>query len=259
MVKIASPELNFTGLLREIASWNLPVLLSCGVSKLADIEQALAVLRDGAQKTDAASLEPVNAAGFCLLHCVTSYPAPETDYNLRVLQSLQAVFGVPVGLSDHSLDPELVPVLALSQGASVIEKHFCLSRGDSGLDDPIALPPELFARMTGVLRRAAREGAEKTLAELCRERGKELVERVLGGGVKALAPSETANYERSNRSVHALRDIGEGEIIETGDFAVLRTEKILRPGLAPSWEPFIAGRRARNRIPAGEGIRFEDI
>ncbi|MDR1318486.1 MAG: N-acetylneuraminate synthase family protein [Treponema sp.] len=261
MVKIASPELNFTGLLREIASWNLPVLLSCGVSRLADIERALAVLRSGTGKTEGGSSGAVKNAGppLCLLHCVTSYPAPETDYNLRVLRSLQAVFGVPVGLSDHSLDPELVPVLALGQGASVIEKHFCLSRGDSGLDDPIALPPELFARMTGALRRAARDGAEKTLAELSRERGAELVEQVLGRGVKTLAPSEEANYERSNRSIHALRDIREGEILKPEDFAVLRTEKILRPGLAPCREPFIAGRRAKNFIAAGEGIRFEDI
>ncbi|MDR1586140.1 MAG: N-acetylneuraminate synthase family protein [Treponema sp.] len=262
MVKIASPELNFTGLLREIASWNLPVLLSSGVSKLADIEQALAVLRKGTRRTEA---ESPGAAGrddpepFCLLHCVTSYPAPETDYNLRVLQSLQTVFGVPVGLSDHSLDPELVPVLALGQGASVIEKHFCLSRADPGLDDPIALPPGLFARMTRALRRVAQEGAEKTLAEISRERGVEFVEQVLGKGVKTLAPPEEANYGRTNRSIHALRDIREGEIIKAGDFAVLRSEKILRPGLAPSWEPFIAGRKARNFIPAGEGIRFEDI
>jgi sialic acid synthase SpsE len=248
MVKIASPELNFTALLREIAGWGRSTLLSSGVSTLADIEEALGILKNGA-----------NSENICLLHCVTAYPAPETEYNLRVIRNLSAVFGVPVGLSDHSLDPELVPSLALSQGAVAIEKHFCLSRTDPGLDDPIALSPPLFARMARAVRRAAEAGPEETLAACIRERGGALVAAVLGTGVKELAPSERANYRRTNRSIHALRDIEAGEVIRSGDFAVLRTEKILRPGLEPRWEPFIAGRTARSRIPSGEGIRFEDI
>jgi len=250
IVKIASPELNFTALLRETAGWQLPVLLSTGVSTLGDIEEALGILGGRA---------PAKDSRICLLHCVTAYPAPETDYNLRVLRSLAGVFGVPAGVSDHSLDPCLVPSLAVCQGAAVIEKHFCLSRDDPGLDDPIALPPEDFARMTEAVRRAAGTDAEYTLAEISRERGASLVEAVLGDGVKTLAPSELENYKRTNRSIHALRDIRQGETINTGDFAVLRTEKILRPGLPPSWADKICGRTARRFIPDGQGIRFEDI
>jgi sialic acid synthase SpsE len=82
---------------------------------------------------------------------------------------------------------------------------------------------------------------------------------ILGNGVKTLAPSEKANYGRTNRSLHAVRDIQQGELIMAGAAAVLRTEKVLRPGLPPSWESKIAGRRARAFIPAGEGVRFEDI
>ena len=256
LVKIASPELNYSGLVREIASWNLPVLLSSGVSKLGDIEEALEIL-----EAAASGLSPVekNREKICLLHCVTAYPAPETEYNLRLLRGLSAVFGLSTGLSDHSLDPELVPALGISQGAAVIEKHFCLSRDDPGLDDPIALPPPLFARMVRAVRRASAAGPEETVAAYSRDRGAALVEAILGTGVKALAPSERANYTRTNRSIHALRDISAGEIIGSGDFAVLRTEKNLRPGLPPSWEAEIPGRRARRDIPGGEGIRFEDI
>jgi len=242
-VKIASPELNFTGLLREIAEWNLPVFLSSGVSTLGNIEDALGILGGG---------------NVCLLHCVTAYPAPEEDYNLKVLRSLAAVFGVPVGVSDHSLDPELVPALAVTQGAAAIEKHFCLSRDDPGLDDPIALPPREFARMSAAVRRACDADPEETLARLRREHGAAKIEAVLGDGVKTLAPSERENHSRTNRSLHALRDISPGETIAAGDFAVLRTEKILRPGLPPSWADLIVGRTARRFIPAGEGIRFED-
>jgi len=256
LVKIASPELNFTALLEEIAQWKVPVLLSSGVSRLGDIEEALNLLKDGGGEGDG---ETDDISSLCLLHCVTAYPAPETDYNLRVLGNLARIFGVPVGVSDHSLDPELVPVLALTQGACVIEKHFCLSRSDPGLDDPIALPPPLFARMARALRQAEKAGPEQNIRELQRERGEAVIAGVLGDGLKILAPSEQNNYRRTNRSIHALRDINAGEIITAADFAVLRTEKLLRPGLKPSWAPFIAGRNARQFIPAGEGIRFEDI
>ncbi|MCL2176016.1 MAG: N-acetylneuraminate synthase family protein [Treponema sp.] len=247
MVKIASPELNYTGLLEETASWGLPILLSTGVSKLADIEKAL----------DICSLLP--ASQLCLLHCVTSYPAPETDYNLRVLPNLANVFGVSVGVSDHSADPELVPALSVSMGAVVIEKHFCLSKNDPGLDDPIALPPEDFSKMISAVSRALEDGAEKTIKRYKEERGESLIEKILGSGVKELAPSEKANYSRTNRSIHALRGIKAGEVITKKDYAVLRTEKILRPGLEPRFEKMIEGKIARNDIPAGEGIRFEDI
>jgi sialic acid synthase SpsE len=251
LIKIASPELNYTALLRETSARGLPVLLSSGVSKLGDIEEAVLTM-----KNEGLGVKNEN---ICLLHCVTAYPAPETEYNLRVLGNLSGIFGVSVGLSDHSLDPELVPALALSQGAAVIEKHFCLSRDDSGLDDPIALTPALFSQMVQALRRASKIDKNEIIDLLSRERGAELVEKVLGNGIKELAPSERANYERTNRSIHALRDIKEGEIINLGDFGVLRTEKILRPGLPPSFEQALAGRKARKFIPSGEGIRFEDI
>lgn len=250
VIKIASPELNFTGLLQEIAGWGLPILLSSGVSTLGDIEAALNTMRNG-KKGDSHL--------FCLLHCITAYPAPENEYNLRVLKSLSSIFGVSVGLSDHSLDPELAPALAVSQGAAVIEKHFCLSRDDPGLDDPIALPPSEFTLMVNAIHQAAETGPEETVARLGRERGTAIVEAVLGSGIKTLAPSERENYSRTNRSIHALRDIQAGELIKAEDFAILRTEKILRPGLAPSMATSISGRTARQFIPSGEGIRFEDI
>jgi sialic acid synthase SpsE len=247
LIKIASPELNFTGLLEEIADWDLPVLLSSGVSRLSDIETAVEILKNK------------DKPSICLLHCVTSYPALETDYNLNVLPNLAAIFGVPVGVSDHSADPELVPALAVAMGAVVIEKHFCLSKTDSGLDDPIALPPQEFSRMVRAVRHTAEVDAQETISFYSRERGENFVRQILGSGVKELAPSEKDNYRLTNRSIHALRDIQKGEILKKGDYAVLRTEKILRPGLEPCWEKLIEGRTARNFIPAGEGIRFEDI
>ncbi|MCL2229732.1 MAG: N-acetylneuraminate synthase family protein [Treponema sp.] len=285
-VKIASPELNFTGLLEEIASWGIPALLSTGVSRLSDIETAVEIFRNNLSQRrkdtknakeeenkelrqnnssllgelgELSALARKSSSSICLLHCVTAYPAPETDYNLRVLPNLASIFGVSVGVSDHSASPDLIPALSVAMGASAIEKHFCLSRNDPGLDDPIALEPSDFSKMAKAVRRAAKEGADETIARFNTEKGAEFVEQILGNGVKELALSEAANYNRTNRSIHALRDINEGEILKRGDYAVLRTEKILRPGLEPSFEKSIEGRIARNFIPSGEGIRFEDI
>ena len=243
-VKIASPELNYTGLLEEIADWGIPALLSSGVSKLGDIERALDIFKN---------------KELCLLHCVTYYPAPETEYNLRLLPNLSAIFGVSAGVSDHSNDPCIIPSLSVCMGASVIEKHFCLSKTDPGLDDPIALPPDDFAKMVKAVKYAALNDPCKTIAHYSNERGAELIEQILGNGIKELAESEKANYRLTNRSIHALLDIQKGEIIKKEDYAVLRTEKILRPGLEPYWEKEIEGRIVKNFIPAGEGIRFEDI
>jgi len=243
-VKTASPELNFISLLEDIAGWDLPALVSSGVSTLSDIEKAL---------------ELFNKEKTCLLHCVTSYPAPETEYNLRLLPNLSAIFGVSTGVSDHSSDPRLIPALAVSMGAAVIEKHFCLSKNDPGLDDPIALPPQEFSEMVKAVQSAARNSREQTIAYYSGERGADFIGRILGSGIKELAPSERANYRLTNRSIHALRNIKKGEALSREDYAVLRTEKVLRPGLEPCWEQAIEGRIARNDIPAGEGIRFEDV
>jgi sialic acid synthase SpsE len=245
MVKIASPELNYTGLLEEIAQWEIPVLLSTGVSKLSDIETAIDIFKE--------------KKNICLLHCVTSYPAPETEYNLRLLPSLTNIFGVPVGISDHSSDPELIPALGVCMGASVIEKHFCLSRKDPGLDDPIALPPDEFSKMVKAVRLSAKTDPEKTYKNYCKKKNRAFIEKILGSGIKELAPCERANYKYTNRSIHAMRDINAGEILNKGDYAVLRTEKNLRPGLEPCREKDIEGRAVKNFIPSGEGIRFEDI
>ena len=97
-IKIASPELNHYPLLQELADIrktnNIPVILSSGVSTLADIEKAIQIL---------------GTENVSLLHCVTSYPAPEEEYNLHLIENLSNIFGIPCGVSDHSLDPILVP------------------------------------------------------------------------------------------------------------------------------------------------------
>jgi sialic acid synthase SpsE len=243
-LKIASPELNHFPLLEEAASYGLPLFLSSGVSTAGDIERALSL---------------AGRSNTVLLHCITAYPAPEEQYNVALVRSLGALFGVETGVSDHSLDPVLVPALAVLCGACAVEKHFTLSREGAGLDDPIALEPAAFRRMVEAVRRVEADGAEESRSRLEADYGAERVAAVVGSGVKELAASEKANYGRTNRSLHAMREIPRGSTISEGDVAILRTEKVLRPGLGPEFFARVVGARARRPIADGEGIAWEDI
>lgn len=243
-IKIASPELNYVQLLETIATYRLPVIVSTGVSTLADIDKALRILSE---------LPTV------LLHCITAYPAPEEEYNVKVLNTLHAITGVPCGISDHSLHPLFIPALSIACGAVIIEKHLCLSRMDDGLDDPIALEPQDFFNMTQFISKIAPQSPDTILATIIQEFGKEKTEKALGTGRKQLAPSEYQNYGRTNRSLHTRVALQPGEVFSESNVAILRTEKILNPGLHPELLPVILGRVARNYIEAGEGIQWQDV
>ena len=172
-----------------------------------------------------------------------------------------------VGVSDHSLDPHLVPVLATACGARFIEKHITLSRTTDGLDDPVALEPAQFASMVQRLRQweapiknyGCQCGASIILEELEAEYGKERVQAVLGTGIKKLAPAERANYGRTNRSIHVMHDMKQGDCITPDSIAILRTEKILEPGLDPKYFSQIIGARLSQDIAAGQGILWHHL
>jgi len=262
ILKVASPELNHYPMLKEIARYRkeelergespVPVVLSSGVSKMEDIKKALAI---------------VGTDGVALLHCITSYPAPESEYNLKVIGTLKSAFGLECGVSDHSLDPVLVPCLSIACGATVIEKHITLSRATMGLDDPVALEPEPFALMVHTVHQTeasfrhygAEVGMQRTIDQLSEQFGRDKVMTVLGDGIKRLAPAEEANYGRTNRSIHFMRDMKKGEVIGQNDVAVLRTEKILTPGISPEFYEEVIGRELLRDVSSGAGLSWEDL
>ncbi|NIZ40279.1 N-acetylneuraminate synthase family protein [Entomospira entomophila] len=241
--KIASPELNHYPLIETCAGYDLPLYMSLGVSHIRDIEMAL---------------ERVDRSNTTLLHCVTAYPADPEDYNLRQLPHLATLFGTKIGVSDHTKDPYLVPILAMSQGATVIEKHMCLSHDDDGLDDPIALEPDAFAKMVEMIR-MAEVYPEAAFAQLAYDYGMERLEAVLGCGFKCLAPSEQSNYGRTNRSICALDDLEAGTVLTVENTSLLRVEKELRPGLHPCYYSTVLGRTLKEAVRAGNGITWEQI
>ena len=249
-VKIASPELNHFPLLARAASFRLPVILSSGVSRLSDIERALDYLNTQGLPPDMRAL----------LHCVTAYPAPETDYNTAVLQSLSALFNVPVGISDHSLDPAAIPIAGLLSGACILEKHICLSRTDAGLDDPVALEPAQFSRMTRIIRQLTGLPQDKLLAAAA-EYGYStaFLQQIIGSGEKRLAPAEKNNYGKTNRSLHYLKDMAAGTVLHAEDIGILRTEKNLSAGEAPDMLHHFIGAVLQNAVKSGDGATLGDI
>lgn len=244
-IKIASPELNHFPLLRETAGYGIPLILSSGVSRLLDIEKALDATSEVKERI--------------VLHCVTNYPAPEEDYNLNVIHTLSTVFGVSVGVSDHSLDPVLVPVLSVACGACMIEKHITLSRDDSGLDDPVALTPDLFAQMVDTVHAVQGMSKNAIIGKIEAEYGQERVRLILGTGKKELAPSEKAHYGRTNRSIHYMRSLKKGHTIEAGDIALLRTEKVLSPGISPEFFDTVHKGILVRDVTSGAGISWDDL
>lgn len=261
-IKIASPELNHFPMLEYLAEYRknqmengqkpIKVILSSGVSTLSDIEKAIEIL---------------GKENLILLHCITSYPAPESEYNVQLIQNLSLIFGIPTGVSDHSLDPILVPSLSCAVGGSVLEKHITISNETDGLDDPVALNGEQFSLMVHCVRQTQacvnRYGREKALEmainQLSESYGREKVLACLGDGVKKLAPCESSNYGRTNRSLHYMKALNEGHIINENDIGVLRTEKVLNPGLSPSFLKKLIGKKLLRNVEDGNGVAFEDF
>lgn len=254
-IKIASPELNHFPLLAELTRTkkNIPVILSSGVSTLADIEKALSFFD--------------NKDSVSLLHCITSYPAPLEEYNVKLIENLRNIFGINTGLSDHSMHPYLVPVLSTVFGATQIEKHITLSRQTDGLDDPVALEPDDFSLMVQEVRQTEKiineYGSEQGLLKITKKLNKEFSEntisKVIGDGIKKLANSEKLNYGRTNRSIHFMNNMKKGEIISKESISVLRTEKILTPGISPEYLEEIIGLTLTKDVCAGQGVEWQHI
>lgn len=164
--KIASFELVDLGLLRSVAATGKPVIMSTGMATLAEIDEAVATLR---------------AAGcrqLALLKCVSAYPAPPEEMNLRTIPHLARAFGCPAGLSDHTLDIA-VPVTAVALGACVIEKHFTLSRAAGGPDAAFSLEPPEFRALVDAVRATERALGEVHYGLTEHEKGSRVFRRSL--------------------------------------------------------------------------------
>ncbi|MDD2731834.1 MAG: N-acetylneuraminate synthase family protein [Candidatus Pacebacteria bacterium] len=241
--KIASPESNHIPLLRHIAKKNKPIIISTGLSKLRDIEESVETIQNQGNND------------IVVLHCVSGYPTKEEDYNLNVIETLKRAFGTLVGVSDHSLNPVIVPMLATALGIDVIEKHFTLSRKLKGADHPISIEPDELRLMIEKIRETERLTDDKKKELLNRPE----CQKVLGLSQKVIADSEKELYPGDKRSIFSVKDIDKGEMLTKDNIRVLRAERYLKPGIHPRYFEMLLGKKASNPIKRYAGVLWEDI
>jgi N-acetylneuraminate synthase len=213
-IKIASGEITNAPFLLAIARTATRVILSTGMSTLAEIESALGVFAFGyiapngamPRRGDFERAFSSNAGQealldhVTLLHCTTEYPAPIDEVNLRAMDTLAAAFNLPVGYSDHTLGVH-ISLAAAARGAQLIEKHFTLDRGLSGPDHKASLDPNELHQLVRQIRE---------------------IERSLGDGIKRPGASEVKNRDIARKSLVAERAIKPGELFTVENLACKR-------------------------------------
>jgi len=219
--KVPSGELTNHGFLRYLAEKGRPLILSTGMSTLAEVAEAVDVILGAGTRE------------LSLLHCVTEYPAPFAEINLRAMRTMAVAFGLPVGYSDHTPGTE-VAVAAVALGARIIEKHLTLGRDMEGPDHAASLEPRELAEMVRAIRN---------------------VEAALGDGVKAPAPCEASNIGVARKSLVAERDIVAGERIGPGNVVVKRPGHGIRPADLEK----VMGLIVTADIKAGNVITWKDL
>lgn len=218
--KVASFEAVDLPLIKYIASTGKPMIISTGMADEDEISEALEAARDGGCKQIA------------LLHCVSGYPAPAADYNLRTIPDMAERYGTVVGLSDHTLD-NATAIASVALGASIIEKHVTLDRTGGGPDDSFSLEPT-------------------ELNHLCRDA--RTAWEALGQPSYERKSSEKDNV-KFRRSLYYVEDLKPGDAI-TAD-----SVRSVRPGYgaAPKHLEAIIGTTATRHVEADSPVRTEDF
>lgn len=216
-LKVPSGELTNLGFIRRLASLGVPLLLSTGMGSLEEVGAAL----------DAAAAAP----GRALFHCVSAYPAPAEDCNLRAIPAMAEAFDVPVGWSDHTLG-STAAVASAALGARIFEKHFTLDKTAPGPDHAASLEPDELAAYV---------------------RDVDAAVRMLGDGRKRRMPSEQENAPLVRRSWHLRRDVPAGHPLTADDVIDLRPES----GVSVAVD--VVGQVTARAIGAGEVLAADAL
>ena len=218
--KIASFEIVDMPLIRRIAKTGKPIVMSTGMATLAEIDEAVSTIREAGGNQ------------LALLKCTSAYPALAEDMKLLTIPHLRDAFGVPVGLSDHTLGTT-VPVAAVALGACIIEKHLTLSRSIAGPDSAFSLEPHEFQAMVEAVRTT-----EKALGQVC------------------YSASENEKQSRIfRRSLFVVQDMNNGEKFTP------QNVRSIRPGhgLHTRYLDVVLGKKARINIDRGTPLNWDLI
>jgi len=229
-IKIPSGEITNHPFISYIASINVPIIMSTGMATMDEIEEAKLVIQSvrnncGFTKT----LENI----LTILHCTSNYPAAPEDVNLKAMETISKVTGVPVGYSDHTLGIA-VSIGAVAMGAVVIEKHFSKSRGLPGPDHKASLEPDELKKMVDSIR---------------------TITKALGSGDKIPAKSELPVRELVRRSVTVNRDIEAGYILTEKDIVLKRPGT----GIPPKSFDKVIGKQTIRDLSIDDTLNWSDL
>lgn len=218
--KVASFELVDIPLIEKMSRTGKPLILSTGMASLEEIQEAVSAAYQA------------GAAGIALLKCTSAYPAPANSMNLQAIPHLMEIFGVPVGLSDHTLGTT-VPVAAVALGACIIEKHFTLSRSIPGPDSAFSLEPREFKQMVDAVR---------------------VAEQALQGRNIGAGETEAGSIV-FRRSLFVVQDVRAGEMFTEQNVRSIRPAH----GLPPRYYNQVIGKRAAQDIERGTPLTWQMI
>jgi len=219
--KVASFEINHVRLLEYLSQTKKPIIISTGASTLDEIDFAVDYLKNHGNTKIA------------LLQCTSKYPSPLNSLNLGTIPKLKERYKVPVGFSDHSVEPTIAPVVSVVLGSTIIEKHITLNKNLPGPDHSFALEPSELNLMVKSIRDA---------------------ETSIGNGIKDILPVEKELRNFATRSLQATQNIKKGDLlIEGQNFDVLRPGNQPR-GLGAKFLEQVNGKKALRDYKVGEGI-----
>ena len=218
--KIASFEIVDLPLIKRVAQTGKPIIMSTGMATLAEIDEAVSVIREAGNSQ------------IGLLKCTSTYPAPPEAMNLLTIPHLSRTFGVPVGLSDHTLGTA-VPIAGVALGACIVEKHFTLSRSAPGPDNAFSLEPDEFKAMVEAV--AIAEKAQ--------------------GSVHYGASEHESKSLIFRRSLFVVQDMKSGEIFTAANIRSIRPGH----GLHTRHLEDVLGRHAARDIKRGTPLTWELI
>jgi len=210
--KISSGEVINTPFLKHIAQKGKPIILSTGMSNLAEVEKAADTILANQPRMD------FDFPSLTLLHCTTNYPCPFEEVNLKAMLTLKEAFKLPVGYSDHTMGIE-VPIAATALGATIIEKHFTLDQNMPGPDHKASLEPSDLKQMVRSIRN---------------------IEKSLGDGIKKPNKSEIEIMKVARKSIVAAKPIKKDEIFTENNITIKRPGN----GISPTRWDEVMGRKA---------------
>jgi N,N'-diacetyllegionaminate synthase len=219
--KVSSGDLTYHQLLIHLARKGRPIIISTGMADMGDVEEAVAVIEKNGNP-------PLS-----ILHCVSDYPCRPEDCNLSVIPIMRAMFGRPIGWSDHT-DGEVTGLASVALGAKLIEKHFTLDRNLPGPDHKASLEPDALA------------------AFICNVR---IVEAAMGDGRKRPTAAEIDTASVARRSLVSLVPIAKGERLSAQNCGARRPGS----GLPPSMLDAVLGLKAARDIPVGTVLALADF